>query len=177
MAVVKGPFTANVNSANPQVGSITFGPSPGPGIGAPYQHASMDSNWGPPSTGDLTFTLNNFKTAPRNFLMKTELGDISINLDTGDLTIPPGVGRDEAIREFWLGFHRDFKTGNKELQDKIDELQRANDYILGQTESYQKECIEKTTKAIVDKIAKKYANDKFIMIKPDDLIKLIKEEA
>ena len=106
--------------------------------------------------------------------IETKVGRISVDIDTGDITVPVGIGRDEAIREFWFGFQKHFVPSNKaKYESEIEGLKR--DYV--RLETYYKEKlvnIEKdAAKPIVEKVRKKYGNEKFIMVKPEDLIKFI----
>ena len=86
------------------------------------------------------------------------------------------MGRDDAIREFWLGFQKHFQpSSNAKYETEIEGLKR--DYV--RLETYYKEKlvnIEKdAAKHIGEKLRKKYGNEKFIMVKPEDLIKFIEE--
>lgn len=117
---------------------------------------------GPP-IGGLTIA----SPGPSEFAINTSHGQVKINLDTGDLTFPPGIGRDVAVREFWLGFHEHFKTiDKKKYEQQIAEISRKAD-------EYRNHANDVAKKSIVKKIAEKYGNEKFIMIKPADLIKMI----
>lgn len=118
-------------------------------------------------TGGLT--LNNFTPGKSEFAVNTIHGLVKINLDTGDLTFPPGIGRDVAVREFWLGFHEHFKTiDKKKYEQQIAEISRKAD-------EYRNHANDVVKKSILKKITEKYGNEKFIMMKPSDLIKLIEE--
>ena len=118
-----------------------------------------------------------FANPPRSVVeIETKLGRVGINIDTGDITVPPGIGRDEAIREFWFGFQKHFNPFNKaKYEVEIEGLKR--DY--SRLETYYKEKLEGLTKEaakpIVEKVRKKYGSEKFIMVKPEDLIKFIEE--
>jgi hypothetical protein len=108
--------------------------------------------------------------------IETKVGRVGINTETGDITIPPGIGRDEAIREFWFGFQKVFKPLNKNKYEiEIEGLKR--DYA--RLETYYKDKLvnleKDATKPIIEKIRKKYNGEKFIMVKPEDLIKFIEE--
>ena len=64
------------------------------------------------------------KVEPRNVIeIETKLGRVGINVETGDLTIPPGVGRNDAIREFWFGFQKHFNPFDKRSEEHTSELQ------------------------------------------------------
>ena len=132
------------------------------------------------SIGDLTVGNNqtySFANPPTNVIsIETSLGRIGINVETGDLTIPPGIGRDEAIREFWFGFQKHFVPSNRaKYEQEIEGLKR--DYV--KLETYYKEKLVSIEKAaagpIVEKVRKKYGSEKFIMVKPEDLIRFIEE--
>ena len=104
----------------------------------------------------------------------TPHGKVKINLDTGDLTFPPGIGRDVAVREFWLGFQENFRGAEKtKYENEIASLKRDISHITQKAEEYKNEVSDFAKKSIVKKIAEKYGNEKFIMIKPADLIKMI----
>jgi hypothetical protein len=115
-----------------------------------------------------TFTIGNLPNA-NNFVITTDKGVVTLNLKTGDITFPLELGRDEAIRDFWMGFQlhfgaqqdSKFKNRIKELEDECYKLKTD-----AETKAKQK---------VLSKINKKYANEKFIMTKPADLIKLIEE--
>lgn len=108
-------------------------------------------------------------TTSSEMAIMTPHGRVSINFDTGVLTIPPGIGRDEAIRDFWLGFQENFRGAEKaKYENKISELNKRIDVLYRQTNSDVK-------KRIAKKIAEKYKHEKFIMVKPADLIKIIEE--
>ena len=118
-----------------------------------------------------------FANPPKSVIqIQTNVGTVGVDLETGDITIPPGIGRDEAIREFWLGFQKYWEpTNKKKYESEIEGLKR--DYQ--RLETYYKEKfveIEKDgSKFIVEKIRKKYGSEKFIMVKPEDLIRFIEE--
>ena len=114
---------------------------------------------------------------PTNVIsIETKLGRIGVDIETGDITVPVGVGRDDAIREFWFGFQKHFQpSNNSKYETEIEGLKR--DYV--RLETYYKEKlvnIEKdAAKPIVEKVRKKYGSEKFIMVKPEDLIRFIEE--
>ena len=156
-----GPTTSNV-----------IGPLPYP---YPHSQASISATGaiGPPSYQPINphgvpterFTIAS--PGPSEFAISTSHGQVKINLDTGDLTFPPGIGRDVAVREFWLGFHEHFKTiDKKKYEQQIAEISRKAD-------EYRNHANDVVKKSILKKITEKYGNEKFIMIKPADLIKMI----
>jgi hypothetical protein len=119
-----------------------------------------------------------FANPPTNVIaIETKLGRVGVNVETGDITIPVGVGRDEAIREFWLGFQEHFVPSNKakyeteilDLKRKIDLMQNTYDLAV---EKHKKD----GAAVVAEKIRKKYNGEKFIMVKPEDLIKFIEEK-
>jgi hypothetical protein len=118
-----------------------------------------------------------FHSPPTNVIqIETKVGRVGINTETGDITIPPGIGRDEAIREFWLGFQEHFRPSNTAKYEKeIEGLKR--DYV--RLETYYKDKLvnlgKDAAKPIIEKVRKKYGSEKFIMVKPEDLIKFIEE--
>ena len=135
----------------------------------PYGVASISSN-GQWAQSTITHPAQNVIS------IETKVGRVSINTETGDLTIPPGIGRDDAIREFWFGFQKHFNPFNKaKYEVEIAGLKRDYERL----ETYYKEKfveIEKdSAKFIVEKVRKKYGSEKFIMVKPEDLIKFIEE--
>jgi hypothetical protein len=106
--------------------------------------------------------------------IETKVGRVGINTETGDITIPPGIGRDEAIREFWFGFQKHFQPANKDKYEKEiaglkSDYQRLENYYKDKLASVGKDA----AKPIIEKVRKKYGNEKFIMVKPEDLIKFI----
>ena len=108
--------------------------------------------------------------------IETKAGRVSVDIETGDITVPVGIGRDEAIREFWFGFQKHFQPSNKaKYESEIEGLKR--DYV--KLETYYKDKLVSIEKAaagpIVEKVRKKYGSEKFIMVKPEDLIKFIEE--
>jgi hypothetical protein len=109
--------------------------------------------------------------------VETKLGTIVINLDTGDLTIPPNIGRNEAIREFWLGFQEHFQPTNKaKYEEQIYLLKKELADAKTSATLMQQENIQQASKRVAEKIRKKYNGEKFIMIKPEDLIRFIEEK-
>lgn len=118
-----------------------------------------------------------FANPPTNVIqIETKVGRVGINIETGDITIPPGIGRDEAIREFWFGFQKHFVPSNKAKYEQ--EIDRLKHHIEVMKDEYEKRfaCHKKDGAALVaEKIRKKYNGEKFIMVKPEDLIKFIEE--
>lgn len=118
-----------------------------------------------PIAGPNIYGLNDGIQTPKNIIIQTKKGNITLNMDTGDITIPPDIGRNEAIRDFWLGFQEHYQPTNKtEYEKKIETLK-----------SDLNQAIRKGAQAVAEKIAEKYGNEKFIMIKPEDLIRFIQE--
>lgn len=108
--------------------------------------------------------------------IETKLGRISVDTETGDLTVPVGVGRVDAIREFWFGFQEHFRPSNNEKYD--NQIAHYKEHIETMKRHYEESVAyhKKDASAIVaEKIRKKYNGEKFIMIKPEDLIKFIEE--
>lgn len=106
-----------------------------------------------------------------------KLGTITINLDTGELKMPPNVGRDAAIRDFWLGFQENFQPTNKaEYENDIRELKKEVARLQVANLHTEKDADKKASKKVSEKILAKYGGEKFIMVKPDDLIKFIEGE-
>jgi hypothetical protein len=135
-------------------------------IGPPYQ--PINPLGGP--TGGLTIN----SPVHSEMVVMTPHGKVKINLDTGVLTIPHGIGREEAIRDFWLGFQENFRGVEKtKYEDEIASLKRDISHITQKAEEYKKEVNKIVKDTIVKKVSEKYGNEKFIMMKPADLIKFI----
>jgi hypothetical protein len=146
-------------------------------VGAPYNPSIVYN--GPPdgvtSVSAITASIQNDQ--PRHITIQTSLGDIALNLKTGDIAIPVGVGRDDAIREFWLGFQKHFQPlDKKSYDDKILSLERELAMTKSSAALMRAENQKEASKRVAEKVAKKYGNEKFIMMKPADLIKFIEEE-
>lgn len=109
----------------------------------------------------------------KTYVVSTDKGDISLDLKTGDITFPLELGRDEAIRDFWFGFQKHFPCGNDEHYERSINI--LKDELKRQDQSLTK-VVKETKEKLVEKIAKKYGSEKFIMIKPEDLIKFIKDD-
>lgn len=106
----------------------------------------------------------------------TDHGRVILNIKTGDLTIPGGMGREDAIREFWLGFQKHFNCGDvSKYEKRIKELQQDVARAQATAALMKKDDEKEAAKKIAEKVAKKYAGEKFIMVKPEDLIKFIQE--
>ena len=118
-----------------------------------------------------------FAKPPKSVIqIQTNVGTVGVDLETGDITIPPGVGRNDAVREFWFGFQKHFVPSNRaKYEQEIEGLKR--DYH--RLETYYKEKLIQSEKdaaqPIIEKVRKKYGSEKFIMVKPEDLIKFIEE--
>lgn len=114
---------------------------------------------------------------PTNVIsIETKLGRVSINIETGDITIPVDVGRDDAIREFWLGFQKHFIPSNKaKYEEEIKFLKRDLAGAKASAVLMKQEGEKEASKRVAEKVRKKYGNEKFIMVKPEDLIKFIQE--
>ena len=133
----------------------------------PYPHGAVGASGsivGAPSTTASELTV------------MTSHGQVKINLDTGVLTIPHGIGREEAIRDFWLGFQENFRGAERaKYEDEVASLKKHISYITQKAEEYKNEALDTAKKSVVKKIAEKYGNEKFIMMKPADLIRFIEE--
>lgn len=135
------------------------------------------------SLGSLSISNVSHEVIPQKFpeprsviAIETKVGRISIDVETGDLTIPQGIGRDQAIREFWLGFQEYFKPANTAKYEKeIKDLERELASTKVTAALIQQEELSKANNRVAEKVRKKYGNEKFIMVKPDDLIKFIIE--
>jgi hypothetical protein len=147
-------------------------------VGAPYNPSIVyngSSDDYVSSGAAITATIQNNQS--NNLTIQTGFGDISINLTTGYMSIPPGVGRADAIREFWLGFQKHFQPlDKKSYDDKILSLERELAMTKSSAALMRAENQKEASKRVAEKVAKKYGNEKFIMMKPADLIKFIEEE-
>lgn len=109
--------------------------------------------------------------------MSGKLGTVTINLDTGELKMPPNIGRDAAIRDFWLGFQENFQPTNKaQYEKKIMELEKEIESTKRSAALIENADAKKAIKKVAAKISAKYSGEKFIMVKPDDLIRFIEGE-
>ena len=118
-----------------------------------------------------------FHKPPTNVIsIETKLGRISVDTETGDITVPVGVGRDDAIREFWFGFQKHFQPSNKtKYEEEIKFLKRDLAATKASAVLMKQEGEKDANKRVAEKVRKKYGNEKFIMLKPDDLIRFIEE--
>ena len=118
-----------------------------------------------------------FHKPPTNVIsIETKLGRISVDTETGDITVPVGVGRDDAIREFWFGFQKHFQPSNKaKYEEEIKYLKRDLAATKASAVLMKQEGEKDANKRVAEKVRKKYGNEKFIMVKPEDLIKFIEE--
>lgn len=108
--------------------------------------------------------------------IETKVGRIGVNIETGDITIPQGIGRDVAIREFWLGFQEYFQPTNKaKYENQIKDLERELAGAKASAVLMKEESVKQASKRVAEKVRKKYGNEKFIMVKPEDLIRFIEE--
>lgn len=126
------------------------------------------------SIGQAMASIQN--TQPANLTLKTDKGDVVLNLKTADIQIPPGIGRDEAIRDFWLAFQKYFKPADVvNYENTIDNLRRSLANAKAQAALTQKEDAKEGAKKVVEKFKKKYGHEKLIMVKPDDLARFLEE--
>jgi hypothetical protein len=182
MGMMSGPGRLLPN--NPAIGDLHTDTS---GEVFVYTQQGWISNSGLGATGQITngqLPISNTITNGGHFItaaavkpsptitMKGKLGDITINLDTGELTMPPKVGRDDAIRDFWLGFQEYYQPTNKaEYEKKINHLE----YDVTEYKRLWKEAEKNSNKKVADKVRTKYNGQKLIMVKPEDLAKFIEE--
>lgn len=135
----------------------------------PYPHGAVGASVsivGAPSTTATASELT----------VMTSHGQVKINLDTGVLTIPHGIGREEAIRDFWLGFQENFRGAERvKYEDEIAYLKKQVEDAKYKAEEYGRYVNKQAGKIVAEKIAKKYNGEKFIMVKPEDLIRFIEE--
>jgi hypothetical protein len=99
----------------------------------------------------------------------TAHGRVTIDIDTGDLTLPAGMSRVEGIREFWLGFQKYFKSGD------IAKYENEIKVLKEREEKLKKDAEHGLSKKVADKIRTKYNGQKLIMVKPEDLAKFIED--
>ena len=113
-------------------------------------------------------------THTKTLAVETQYGRVTVNYDTGELTLPAGIGRAEGIRDFWLGFQEHFKSTNTEKYEKeILNLKRELAGTKSAAALMKLEGEKSASKRVAEKVKAKYGNEKFIMVKPDDLIKFI----
>jgi hypothetical protein len=104
-------------------------------------------------------------------------GRFIIDLETGDLTMPAGVAKHDGLRQFWLAFQENFKgTYNKEYEQQIIKLKNEVNYFKDKISSINKNAENDIKNKLIDKVRNKYGSEKFIMTKPDELIKLLESE-
>jgi hypothetical protein len=126
------------------------------------------------SAGNLTVGNPNPPTSV--IAIETKVGRVGINIETGDITIPPGIGRDVAAREFWLGFQEHFKPANTaKYEQEIKYLKRDLAATKASAVLMKQEGEKDANKRVAEKVRQKYGNEKFIMLKPEDLIRFIEE--
>lgn len=158
------PFAASISNAahNPKQGSITWGNSTGaPGAIGQGQFAVASASSIQPAAM-LSF--------------ETDFGRVSLNIKTGELTLPVGMSRENSIREFWLGFQKYFKSADEtSYQSQIAAMKKKVEDTERKAEEYGKYAVKETAKNIADKIRTKYNGQKLIMVKPEDLAKFIED--
>ena len=144
------------------------------GPAGPITASIMPNN---PQKLTISNKTHTFHNPPTNVVeIVTKVGKIGINIETGDITIPPGIGRKEAIREFWLGFQEHFNPFDKAKYIlEIDSLKKELSATKTSATLMKRENEKEASKRVSEKIRKKYGNEKFIMVKPDDLIRFIEE--
>lgn len=104
------------------------------------------------------------------FEVRTSSGEsIKANMETGTVEFPPGMDRSSALYEFWQGFAQVYKVNNTEVSLAKQEASFLRQRVVN--------AYKDAKNNIVEKIQKKYGNEKFIMTKPDDLINFIKGES
>jgi len=132
----------------------------------------------PSNNSSLYYTDNTFNssieapTSTSMFEVNTPSGRIRANMATGVVEFPPGMSHSAALYEFWHGFAQVYKPVNIELDYAKQEIAM----LKQKTKEYENYAVKEITEKIAEKIQKKYGNEKFIMTKPDDLIKFIKDE-
>ena len=99
------------------------------------------------------------------FEVRTSSGTIKADMNTGIVEFPPGMNRPAALYEFWQGFAQIYRPNHSEIALAKQETQLLRDQV--------KDAHRTVSKKIAEKIQEKYGNEKFIMIKPDDLIKFL----
>lgn len=100
------------------------------------------------------------------FQVNTPSGPITANLETGEVFFPQGMNRSDALYEFWKGFSSVYMPNNS-FKAEVVRLKK-------QIRDYEEYAVKETTNKIAEKIQKKYGKEKFIVLKPDDLINFIK---
>lgn len=136
--------------------------------------------WTPQQNG----TISAMPQVARTIQFETSQGMIKLDLDSGKIDMPPGIDNDAAIKQFWNGFSEQFDCGEKrQYEKKIIALQEKIQSMKHNFEFKHKEHTEKLAKCRIDvakelaeKVRRKYGNEKFIMVKPQDLINFIAGE-
>lgn len=130
---------------------------------------------GPAGPYSLSIADNSIRPASA-LSFETDYGRVTLNIKTGDLTLPVGMSRENSIREFWMGFQKHFDCGDAtEYKRKIADLSHDVQVLKDRAITAEMEALKISTKKVAEKVAKKYAGEKFIMIKPEDLIKFIQD--
>lgn len=136
-------------------------------------------DWIPyPSNSSQYYTDNTFNssikapTSTNMFEVNTPSGRIRANMATGEVFFPEDMHRSSALYEFWKEFSKVYMPNNTELSYAKQEISMLKKKMY----EYEKHVVKEITDKIAEKVQKKYGNEKFIMTKPDDLIKLIKDE-
>lgn len=81
----------------------------------------------------------------------TSHGKVTLDIKTGELTLPVGMGRQDAIREFWLGFQEHFGTTDvdkykREIADLKHDIQAYKDRATLAEKEAHKEASKKLQK-------------------------------
>lgn len=129
-------------------------------------------------------TISVMPQAARTIQFETSQGMIKLDLDSGKIDMPPGIDNNTAVKEFWNGFSEQFDCGEKrQYEKKILALQQKIESMKHNIEFKHKEHAEKLSncridvaKELAEKVRRKYGNEKFIMVKPQDLINFIAGE-
>lgn len=111
------------------------------------------------------------------FTVNSTWGRFTIDLETGELTMPAGVTKNEGLRQFWLAFQEHFKgPTNNEYEQQIVKLNNEVAYYKSKLATFNDNVRAVEKQKLIDKVRNKYGSDKFIMTKPDELIKLLESE-
>lgn len=170
----------NYRPSNPKVGDVVVSS----GLTEVYTNHGWVTNHHITSAGAANMVNNGGYAAitaapiqPKSTLaFDTAYGRVTLDIKTGDLTVPVGMSRQDAIRDFWLGFQENFQPTNKaKYEQQIKDLQQDLARVQATAALMRKDDEKEAAKKVAEKIAKKYNGEKFIMVKPEDLIRFIEE--
>lgn len=166
-------MTSSLRPKNPSIGDMYHDPVKNMYlIYDGYQWTPNNPNSSQYYTDNKTSIRLDAPTATNMFEVNTPSGRIRANMATGEVFFPDGMHRSSALYEFWQGFSKTYMPNNTELSLAKQEVSM----LKMRMNEYKKYAVKEITDKIAEKVQKKYGNEKFIMTKPDDLIKFIKDE-